>query len=261
VELQAVEELLEEGFVPPVDVYLAFSINEEGYDHAGMIGDQVVAMLGGPADPAENPVMRVKADSSMLLRGTIKRSYTGYSWVDDQAKARYLYYDFTHRSVRNSVFDTNTSAGSEGFEHRDAEVEMISNGTSTLFVPAQLTGFEMDLADAVYYNSAGEMFLTRDVQAGDKYSLSARVPRSESGLIAACAQKSSVQDKRYADILAQYTVLPEGIDSRVYALAVELTQHTNNPAEKAYAIQNHLAQNYKYTLDGGYPNAGEDFVS
>ena len=38
VELQAVEELLAEGFVPPVDVYLAFSINEEtGGDGAASI--------------------------------------------------------------------------------------------------------------------------------------------------------------------------------------------------------------------------------
>ena len=38
VELQAVEELLAEGFVPPVDVYLAFSINEEtGGDGAAAI--------------------------------------------------------------------------------------------------------------------------------------------------------------------------------------------------------------------------------
>ena len=38
VELQAVEELLEEGFTPPCDVYLAFSINEEtGGDGAAAI--------------------------------------------------------------------------------------------------------------------------------------------------------------------------------------------------------------------------------
>ena len=82
---------------------VAFSINEMGYDHAGMLGDNVVAMLGGSANPVEDTFMRVITNREVLLRGTIKRSYTGYSWVDDQTKARYLYYDFTHASVRENV--------------------------------------------------------------------------------------------------------------------------------------------------------------
>lgn len=250
-----------EDYIRFTEERMAFSINEKGYDHAGMVDDQVVAMLGGPADPTEDVVMRVEANSSLLLRGTIKRSYTGYSWVDDQVKARYLYYDFTHRGVRNSVFDAESAKNSEGFVTRSASVEMLAEGTSTLFVPAQMSEFEMGLADAVYYNSAGEIFLTRDVASGDAYSFTARVPRGEEALIAAAAQKANVQDNRYQAVLADYTALPGGVDSRVYALAVELTQHTNNAAEKAYAIQNHLAQNYRYTLDGGYPDVGEDFVS
>ena len=250
-----------EDYIRFTEERIAFSINEKGYDHAGMVDDQVVAMLGGPADPSEDVVMRVETDANLLLRGTIKRSYTGYSWVDDQVKARYLYYDFTHRNVRSSVFDAESAKDSEGFVTRSASVEMLAEGTSTLFVPAQMSEFDMGLADAVYYNSAGEIFLTRDVADGDSYSFTARVPRSEDGLIAAAAQKAGVQDSRYQEMLANYTGLPSGIDSRVYALAVELTQHTNNPAEKAYAIQNHLAQNYRYTLDGGYPDMGKDFVS
>lgn len=240
---------------------LAFSINEKGYDHAGMIGEDVVAMLGGPADPDEGVVMRVQTDADMLLRGTIKRTYTGYSWVDGQAKARYLYYDFTHRGVRSDVFDTDTTGDIPSFSQHSAQVEMLDTGTSTLFVPGQLAEFEMNLADAVYYNSAGELFLTREVEAGDQYAFSARTPDSRDALIAACEAKASAQDERYSAMLADCTALPEGIDSRVYALAVELTGNTNNAAEKAYAIQEYLAKNYEYTLDGRYPEAGQDFVS
>jgi len=250
-----------EDYIRFTEERMAFSINEKGYDHAGMVDDEVVAMLGGPADPTEDVVMRVETDSNLLLRGTIKRTYTGYSWVDDQVKARYLYYDFTHRNVRNGVFDANSAKDSEGFVSRNASVEMLAEGTSTLFVPAQMAEFEMGLADAVYYNSAGEIFLTRDVTGGDRYSFTARVPRSEDALIEAAARQAGEQDNRYQAALADYTALPGGVDSRVYALAVELTQHTNNAAEKAYAIQNHLARNYRYTLEGGYPEQGKDFVS
>ena len=209
---------------------VAFSINELGYDHAGMIGDNVVAMLGGSANPTEDTYMRVITDRDVLLRGTIKRSYTGYSWVDDQTKARYLYYDFTHASVREKVFDADRESAEGIFLSVNAEVEMLSEGTSTLFVPAQMQEFSMSLADAVYYNSTGEVFLTRNVEAGDRYSLTSRVPGSREKLIEYAKAVEGEPDARYNDAMLNYTHLPDGIDSRVYALAVELTGGTANAA-------------------------------
>ena len=240
---------------------VAFSINEMGYDHAGMIGDDVVAMLGGSANLTEETYMRVITNRDVLLRGTIKRSYTGYSWVDDQTKARYLYYDFTHASVRDKVFDADREAAEGVFLSVNADVEMLSEGTSTLFVPAQMQEFSMSLADAVYYNSTGEVFLTRNVEPGDRYSVTSRVPASREKLIEFANSMEGEADARLNDAMLDYTHLPDGIDSKVYALAVELTGNAATNVEKAYAIQDYLAENYKYTLDGGYPNAGEDFVS
>ena len=240
---------------------LPFSINEKGYDRAGMIGDNVVAMLGGPAEPSSDPVLRVETAQDVLLRGTIKRSYTGYSWVDDQAKARYLYYDFTHRRVRSEVFGADIVKDNSAFADISASVEVLGSGTSTLFVPAHMLSFDMGLADAVYYNSTGEIFLTRDVAPGDSYSLTARVPTSDAALIAAAARTWDASDPDYADMLSEYTALPGGIEDGVYALAAELTQGATTDAEKAFAIQNHLANNYRYTLDGRYPEGNRDFVS
>ena len=257
---ERVRSIVEE-YVRFTEERMAFSINEKGFDRAGMIGDSVVAMLGGPANPTDDLVMRVETDADLLLRGTIKRTYTGYSWVDDQTKARYLYYDFTHRRVRSAVFDADTNADSGAFVTREAAIEMLGPGTSTLFVPAQLAAFDMDLTDAVYYNSTGEIFLTRDVAPGDRYKLTARVPASEAELVTAAAEREGAADDRWAAAYANYTELPANIDSRVYALAAELTQNTSNAAEKAFAIQNYLAQNYRYTLDGGYPEGNTDFVS
>lgn len=240
---------------------MAFSINEKGYNHAELIGDSVVAMLGGPADPTEGEVMRVETDENLLLRGTIKRSYTGYSWVDDQVKARYLYYDFTHRGVRGEVFNADIGEKDSGYKEVRAAVEMLENGTSTLFVPAILAEFDMELANAVYYNSAGEIFLTRDVEPGDSYSVTTRLPQSDEALVQAASAALEKTDRRYQEMLDNYTGLPEGIDQQVYALAIELTKDASTPAEKALAIQDYLMQNCRYTLDGGYPGLGRDFVS
>ncbi len=249
-----------EDYVRFTEERVAFSIGEKGFDRAGMIGTDVVAMLGGPATPTEDVVMRVKTDEDLLLRGTIKRSYTGYSWIDDQAKARYLYYDFTHRGVRREIFGAD--AGEiEGFDECSAAVEMLESGTSTLFVPALMTDFDMSLADAVYYNSTGEIFLTRDVAAGDQYEFTAYLPESDEALISAVEARQDENDGRYEQMLSNYTALPEGIDAQVYALAMELTQNSANAAQKAISIERYLAENYHYTLQGGYPEGNGDFVS
>ena len=250
-----------EDYVRFTEERMAFSINEKGYNHAEMIGDSVVAMLGGPADPSEGEVMRVETDTNLLLRGTIKRSYTGYSWVDDQAKARYLYYDFTHRGVRGEIFNADVGEDNSAYETVQGTVEMLEEGTSTLFVPSVLSEFGMELANAVYYNSAGEIFLTRDVVPGDSYSFETRLPADDAALMAAANAVLEKTDKNYQAALDGYTALPEGIDQRVYALAIELTQNKAAPVEKALAIQEYLMKNYRYTLDGGYPGLDRDFVS
>lgn len=240
---------------------IAFSINEQGYDHAGMIGEEVVAMLGGPANPDTEPVMMVQADEDILLRGTIRTSYTGYSWIDETVKNRYLYYDMTRANVRDRVFGKNFDVKSGAFEKVQADVEMLTDGTSTLFVPAGLSDFSMDLANAVYYNSAGEMFMARPVEAGDRYGLIGLNPVHGEELSAVVYAALEERDDRYTEILAGHTALPAGIDSAVYTLSVDLTDEYTNPYDKAAAIQKYLTANYHYTLEPDYPPKDRDFVS
>ena len=104
------------------EVRQTFSLQERGYNYtvAGENGEPE-PRLGGPADPDTTPVMRVRADGDLLLRGTIRRDYTGYSWVDTGEKARYLYYDFTRRGARAEIFGSDAVPGGENrlrFPHR-----------------------------------------------------------------------------------------------------------------------------------------------
>lgn len=239
---------------------IAFSINEEGYDHAGEVGDSVVAMLGGPAHPHTDPVMRVDTDAAVLLRGSIRTAYTGWSWVDAAPKNRYLYYDLTHRSTRDRVF-----APAEALEGalRSAEVtvELLDDGTSTLFVPGLMERFSMDLSTAVYYNTAGEMFLSREVRPGDAYRLRALLPEPGEALRQAVLLGESADDDRYSEILDLHTRLPEGIDGGVYALTVQVIGEADTPYDRATAIMDYLRSNMRYTLEAEYPPRGRDFVS
>jgi len=239
---------------------IAFSINEEGYDHAGEVGDSVVSMLGGPAQPHTDPVMRVKTDADVLLRGAIRSTYTGYSWVDTVPKSRFLYFDLTHRATRQRLFSA-PAALEDALLKLDVSVEMLERGTSTLFVPGMMDEFSMDLSTAVYYNTAGEMFLSRDVQRGDAYGLRALLPELNDDMRRAVIDGENAGDDRWQDILEQHIQLPEGIDGGVYQLTMRAIEGTDNPFDRAVAIMNYLRANMRYTLQPDMPPRGRDFVS
>ncbi len=239
---------------------IAFSINEQGYDHAGEIGDSVVSMLGGPARPHTEPVMAVQTDAEALLRGTIRTAYTGWSWVDLEPKSRYLYLDLTHRRARDAAFAPSALL-KDALQREDISVEMLSGGTSTLFVPGLLERFQMDLSTAVYYNTAGEMFLSREVAAGDKYSLRALLPRHGEALRQAVLAGQDADDRQYPDILARHIQLPEGVEGGVYTLTASLIRGLDNDYDRAVAIMNYLRSEMRYTLQPPMPPRGRDFAS
>lgn len=239
---------------------IAFSINEQGYDHAGEVGDSVVSMLGGPAQPHTDPVMRVRTDADVLLRGAIRTAYTGYSWVDTVPKSRFLYYDLTHRATRERLFSA-PAALDDALLKLDISVEMLDRGTSTLFVPGMMDGFQMDLSTAVYYNTAGEMFLSRDVQRGDAYSLRALLPELNDALRQAVIDGESADDDRWQDIQENHIQLPAGIDGGVYTLTMRAIEGADNPFDRAVAIMSYLRGNMRYTLQPDVPPRGRDFVS
>ena len=240
---------------------IAFTIGQEGYDHAGEVGDSVVSMLGGPADPHTDPVMRVQTDAQVLLRGAIRTAYTGYSWVDAAPKNRYLYYDPTRASIRDRVFNPGFSGDKGALLTTDVSVEMLSEGTSTLFVPGRLERFNMDLSTAVYYNTAGEMFLTRKVQPGDSYQLRALQVLPGDALREAVVKGETANDDRWQEAVSHHSQLPEGIEGGVYSLTMRLTGDLDNPYDRAMAIMEYLRRETRYTLNTEYPPQDRDFVS
>ena len=239
---------------------IAFSISEEGYNHGGEVDGQPVAMLGGPANPDPNPVMRVTADGDLLLRGTIRSTYTGYSWIDVTPKNRYLYYDLTHRTVRDRVFNLNFDS-SEGFSTVSGQVELLDSSTSTLFVPGRMSRFDMDLANAVYYNSSGEMFMAREAQTGDLYGVESLNPVFSEELRQAAIAAENTADSQYDAILAAHSQLPGGVEPGLLQLTAQLTTGAENAYDRAMAIAGYLRRNMRYRLDVEYPPQGRDFAS
>ena len=189
---------------------VAFSLTEKGYDYYGLHNDEPTHLLGGPANPDDAPVMRVKTDSPLLLRGTVRGVYTGYSWEDSSLRSRNLYYDFTRRGRRSAAFLSSLVekyADNPAFSPVSAEITLFDGASSTLFSLTRLTNLDMPLENAVYYNTAGELFLARNVKEGDAYSIAGLEAVSPAAL-SALSRNVSGADDTYDEIFSEYTALP-----------------------------------------------------
>lgn len=236
----------------------SYSLFSDGYQPMG-------DALGGPADPSDKEVMLVKSDRTLLLRGSIRRTYTTYSWINSAVNNRYLFIDLTKAGARDRIFEPKRLDGlsaSDAFEPVSASVTMLSDGISTLFVPHRLTALETGLDMAVYYNNTGEVFITRRVKAGDTYSVAALIPTGDDEAMERILTAALMSDDdQLADARRDYLELPRGIEQGVYDLAREITKDAQTPYRKARAIEMYLLENFRYSLEVDYPPSNRDFVS
>ena len=231
----------------------AYSLAADGYQ---VMGER----LGGPASPREGLVMEVETDEKLLLRGSVRRTYTGVSWSDGGVNSRYLYLDPTRLSTRDSVFSTRFNDFLPGHT-RQVSVTFLSDGISTLFVPCRLVDLRLPIEVAAYYNDLGDVFITRGVLEGDRYDMTLFVPEHGDSMRQALLETQGREDRGYDNAQNGYLALPRGISQRVYALAEEITKDAPTPYDAALAIRDHLLRNYRYNPEVDYPPVNRDFVS
>ena len=240
-------------FTDPRAVY---SVASDGYQPMG-------ELLGGPADPREDEIMRVTTDGDLLLRGSVKRTYTGSSWVDHTVNSRYLFIDPTRQNKLARIFNLDKLGPLEGYVEADeVQVELLAPGTSTLFVSSRLQSLRISLDQAAYFNDSGEVFIARSVEPGDSYSFSSyRLTGDLSELTARFDAAAGLGDPDDAAIRSEYMNLPTALEDDVYWLTMSIVEGIDSPLEKALAIERYLRANYTYTTDVPYPPQGRDFVS
>lgn len=236
-----------------------FSLYAVGYSPQGQ--DQ----LGGKPNPEKTPVMQVNTPRTTYLRGTIYDAYTGRSWGNTAGGRRYLWQSGRMESNRRRLFDQglppdsiqNSLSGTETIR-----IRLLNESPSTLFVPQRVREL-IPGADLVpYFSDASEIFITRNLQDGDTYTVRAPLFTSDDAGIGAlldfCAAKS---DTGWEDVPEIYTALPDHLEESVYDLARKITAGVSNPYEKAAAIQNWLRNNCRYTLDVSEHPENIDFVT
>lgn len=238
-----------------------FSLASEGYYPQGQ------NQLGGKAEPTDHPVMIVATPRKVYLRGVVKNEYTGRTWLNTTGGRRYLWVSPRWTEQRTSIFDMGLPAGRLGEDNglvaeQTVRVQMLADNASNLFTPQRVRTLSPGGDLVPYFNNASEIFATRDLQAGDTYTVTAPMMiAGDAGLgtiIDACA---NMADPAYDQILQEYTLLPDHLQQLVYDLARQAASGASTPYEQAFAIQNYLSRNFHYTLDVEPQPSNLDFVT
>ena len=243
-----------------------FTLGSYGYYPQGN------ARLGGPTEPSDSPVMTVKTDSRTLLRAISKDEYTGLTWRSTASARRCLYVSPRWQSLRESVFLENmpsevVRSASTLLDEHAVSIRMQDTATSTLFTPLFLRQFSSQSNMVAYFNDSSELFTTRDLQRGDRYTVFAPIlegGNTQLGALIAAAPKGD--DPYYDDIRSSYLQLPEHLTGtsdaeRMMADVSNITASSATPYEKACAIMRHLQRYYRYTLTPDVPPDSQDFVT
>lgn len=239
------------------DYRASFTLTSEGYQ-------PLEDRLGGPATPEKRDVMEVETEETLLLRGKTYDAYSGLNWYDTLSARRYLYISPRYEALKNDLFALQKPlTGKDTFREKTVRVRMLQSGTTTLFAPAFTRQLQMENERMVlYYNTASELFLTRNTEENDAYSLTflSLDPDSETtqAAAAACAPLS---DPYYETALNQYLALPSHIQQEIFDLADQAVGDAETPYGKALRIRDFLRHNYRYTLDAEIPPDNVDFTA
>ncbi|MBQ9265398.1 MAG: DUF4129 domain-containing protein [Clostridia bacterium] len=238
------------------EVRASFSLASEGFQ-------PLEDRLGGPARPEKHTVMEVTTDRTLLLKGKAYNEYTGLNWIDTLSARRYLYASPRFTALKEELFDLNRPLLSPLAAPETARVHLLSNGTTTLFTPAHTRTLQMESERMVlYYNLASELFITRNLETSDSYTLTYLPYIAGSQMtaqaVAACA---AMEDPHYAEAAENYLKVPRHIQQEIYDIAARAAGNAATPYEQAMNIMRYLRSHYRYRLDVQVPPAGVDFVA
>lgn len=217
--------------------------------------------LGGRPDPDDRLVMEVETDETVYLRGAILDTYTGAAWYDSVSARRYYWDSPLQRALRDSLIQAEYPLDAS-LPEKEVTVRFESAGASTLFVPQRMRSLTVGPHMTPYFNLSSEVFITRNLQAGDTYTLRyLPMKATDSGMAALAAQCAGLEDPSFAEAAATYTALPSHIQKEIYDIAAAVTANCATPWEKAVALREYLRTSFGYTLDVSDPPADVDFVA
>jgi len=222
-----------------------FSLSSQGYQPMGDQG------LGGRPLIPDTPVMSVRAAGKTYLRGTALDLYNGRGWFDTLSNERYGFQSARFAGLKAALFDEGLPKGERG-QALEVSVEILDTLPSTLFVPQRLRALAPGEGMVPYFNASSELFITRDLRQGDRYTAGFETYVAGTAFTDGLAERFlGFADPEYGEILQDYTKLPEHLEPGgiIDALAREVAGNIQDPYQQGLALMNYLKRNYRYSLD------------
>lgn len=238
-----------------------FTIGSYGYYPMG------TGQLGGAVEPSEYPVMMVKTDKKTLLRGIVKDEYTGRSFRDTSSAKRYLYINPRWKTQRLKAFleeypIESVRKANNLMDEKAVTVQMQNQAVSTIFTPVFLRSLNMTGDMVPYFNDASELFITRDLVLGDRYTVFTPVfEGGNTGLNKLVTTAENTEDAYYNEMLDLYTQLPDHLEQKLFDDVFNTVQNAETPYDKALTIMRYLQKYYRYSLTPVTPPENQDFVT
>lgn len=223
-----------------------FTLASEGYQPMGSEG------LGGRPNISNAPVLAVTTDHRVYLRGTVLDLYNGRRWFDSLSNERYGYTAARFAGLRAGLFDAALPEEGLRAPEADLRVQVLAPLPSTLFVPQRLRSLRTGEGMVPYFNSSTELFITRNLQPEDGYTLSYEPFVAGSERTNQLAERlRGASDPQYDRLPEAYSALPQHLqpDGQVTQLALAIVGGQQDPYLRGMLIRDYLKSHYAYTLD------------
>ena len=240
-----------------------FDISRVGFEPLG-------GRLGGPVELDDTEIMKVTAKYSLLLRGNIKNTYTGLTWIDDSVSYRSRFIN-KFKDEQAKIFNLDLPDEELKpfvyFQDISTYIYPTVNGSATVFAPSRTTAVKPSklLTMLISFNTEGEVFSSRDIASGISYTVdSEHIKLGQKGFGEYVLEvQSRMADEAFVlDELIElnYTKKFENVPQSVIGLTQEITAGIENDYLKALAIKEYLEDGFVYTLSPAAPPEDADFV-
>ncbi len=217
--------------------------------------------LGGEPQPNEDLIMQVETSETAYLRGSILDAYTGAYWYDSISARRYYWNSALQQELRDELTQKAYPLSAQPTPQA-LTVHFASGGSSTLFTPQRVRTLSTGAHMTPYFNLSSEIFITRNLQPGDIYTVSyLPMKATDSGMAAMAEEHAALEDPLYEKAVAEYTALPVHIQQEIYEIAASVTANCATDWQRATALRDYLRKNYGYTTAVQTPPADVDFVA
>lgn len=234
-----------------------FTLGSQGYQPMGEKG------LGGKPDISWQPVLNVKTTERIYLRGTALDTYTGRSWYDSLSNQRFSWLSPRYAGLKAELFNEELP-GAERVEKRSASITLLTDMPSTLFVPQRVKELNLGPDMVAYFNASSEVFITRDLNNGDRYTFQYEpYVAGEARTDSLAARLAAAGALPLPELAPEYTSLPKHLEPGgiVAGLAREIIGGEQQPYRQAQLLKHHLKTNYTYSTDVPWAPENQDFAA